>query len=191
MWPVINANAVDGSGLADYLNDGRSSILSWHSGATEPPYAVTYMPWMNTTDGEPHIKSPSGDMTLVEFMTGIPKADFTALGWLAGSADKDEGLANLGLNIKPVAAAQVNGATPAISYAHNFASVVRTSTGVATISFDTAEPDANYIPLATPNSGAAATAAVQNKTTTGFEVVTTQVGTLTNLWFWVLVFRII
>lgn len=190
--PVINANAVDGPGLADLLNDDRNTILSWHSGATEPSYAVTYTSWINTTDGEAHIKSPSGDMTLIKFLTGIEDKDaFTAVGWLAGSADKDEGLANLGLGLKPVAAAQVNGATPSISYAYNFASITRDSTGIATITFDTPEPDTNYIPLATPNSGVAATAAVQNKTVNGFEVVTTQAGTLTNLWFWVLVIRIL
>lgn len=189
--PVINANSVDGSGLADYLNDDRNTILTQHSGASEPSYAQVGTIWKNDTDGELHIKTATGDMTLIEFLTGIEKDDYTALGWLAGSADKDEGLANLGLGLKPVAAAQVNGATPSISYAYNFASITRDSTGIATITFDTPEPDTNYIPLATPNSGVAATAAVQNKTVNGFEVVTTQAGTLTNLWFWVLVIRIL
>lgn len=84
MRPVINANSTSGATLADYLNDDRDTILTQHSGTTEPSYAQVGTVWLNTSDGTLHIKTSAGDKTLLEFLGGANLVDIAALSFSAG-----------------------------------------------------------------------------------------------------------
>lgn len=69
---ALVASGKSGTVLISDINNITGSLLSAHSGASRPSYAVTGTIWLSTSDNKYYVYNGSTDVELLDYLGGIP-----------------------------------------------------------------------------------------------------------------------
>lgn len=107
-----------------------------------------------------------------------------------GATTADDALTNLGMPIKCIAAAYVDGGAGTLTGSTGIASITKNGTGDYSFTFTNTQADAVTLFCGIPHLGVDGVLSVLNVSTTGFDVKSYVGGTLTNTFFSIFAWRI-